>query len=508
MKLTVVGLDGAHWELIEPWIEDGSLPNIEKIIEFGVWTDMESCLPPVTFPNWKCYSTGKNPGKIGIFWWENIDFEQRRIYHPFFRKLGHREIWDYIGETGRKVGIIGIPGTYPVRKVNGFMIAGGPDAEEKEFTYPEKLEETIKENYGFRVRPHRLISPNTERGAREIQNIIDVKFKVAKVLAAEYRVDFLQVTSFEINTMHHFYWDDEKTKDCWKTIDSHIGDFVKDRDSNLILMSDHGSNEIETVFNINTWLERKGYLRTRAQSVGVPKFLHRAGFTQDKLLKLAQLLRLRGLTSKVPNTLVQRIPIESQGVEKQSSMIDWKRSKAIASGQGPLYLNAHDQQERDTLARELKEELEGLRKLGTDEKIVEKVYFREELYSGRYLDEAPDLVIDQARRVHIPGGIGTKEVFTSPRRWRAENKKLGLFAAYGPDIKQGGKIRNIQILDLAPTILHIFNIPIPKDMDGRILREIFHEQSSVAKRRNRYQKERERERIKQKVQELKKFGKI
>ncbi|MFW6121196.1 MAG: alkaline phosphatase family protein, partial [Petrotogales bacterium] len=73
MRVIVIGLDGAHFELIEPWLKKGELPNIKKCIEEGVSADMEVCLPPVTSPNWKCYSTGLNPGKLGIFWWENID---------------------------------------------------------------------------------------------------------------------------------------------------------------------------------------------------------------------------------------------------------------------------------------------------------------------------------------------------------------------------------------------------------------------------------------------------
>jgi len=80
MKLVVVGLDGASFELLDPWIEEGSLPNLRKIKDSGVYGDMESCLPPVTSPNWKCYSTGKNPGKLGIFWWENIDVKNKRVH--------------------------------------------------------------------------------------------------------------------------------------------------------------------------------------------------------------------------------------------------------------------------------------------------------------------------------------------------------------------------------------------------------------------------------------------
>ena len=469
MKLVVIGLDGAHWELIYPWIEEGILPNIGRIIRHGVWGDMLSCLPPVTLPNWKCYSTGKNPGKIGIFWWENIDFTHGRIYFPFHRKFLHKEIWDFLSEAGYRVGVIGVPGTFPPKKVNGFMIVGGPDAEEKGFTYPKDLEERIKNEYGYKLRPETPINLNKDKAFREIKDIIDVKFRVAKILAHEYQVDFLQVTSFEINTMHHFLWNDERTKECWKTIDSHIRDFLKDEETNVMLVSDHGSNEIRTVFNINAWLEKRGYLKTSTVSSSL---LHHLGITQELLSKVLHGLGLGKLAKKVPKNIVERIPSSSGEVKKKADMIDWEKSKAIASGQGPIYLKAKNEEERNKLSIKIKKELEELTSPITGEKIINKVYLKQDIYSGKYLNEAPDLIIDQAKGVHIPGGIGTKELFSTPKKWRAENKKWGLFAAHGPDIKSGKKIK-ISILDLAPTILHMFNIPIPRDMDGRVLKEIF-----------------------------------
>ena len=78
----VLGLDGANWALLEPWLEAGNLPNIQSLREEGTWSDMESCLPPVTCPNWRCYSTGKNPGKLGVFWWEKIDTNNRTLSTP------------------------------------------------------------------------------------------------------------------------------------------------------------------------------------------------------------------------------------------------------------------------------------------------------------------------------------------------------------------------------------------------------------------------------------------
>jgi len=84
-------------------------------------------------------------------------------------------------------------------------------------------------------------------------------------------------------------------------------------------------------------------------------------------------------------------------------------------------------------------------------------------------------------------------------------QKIGIFMAYGPDIKQAGKIENVSILDLAPTILHLMGLEISSDMDGRVLKEIFREGSDPDRRAMIFQKVRleERERLKTKIRVLK-----
>ncbi|MBW2994235.1 hypothetical protein KY315_02335, partial [Candidatus Woesearchaeota archaeon] len=108
---------------------------------------------------------------------------------------------------------------------------------------------------------------------------------------------------------------------------------------------------------------------------------------------------------------------------------------------------------------------------------------KEELYSGPYLDEAPDLIIDQAKGIHIKGNIWlNNKIFEKPQHWKGENKKLGLFIAYGPEIQEGKAISAVQILDLAPTILHIFGLAVPSDMDGTALVSLFNKDEEIAQK--------------------------
>lgn len=506
-KVIVMGLDGASFELIDPWIKEGELPNIKMIKENGVWGDMNSCLPPVTAPNWKCYSTGKNPGKLGIFWWENIDIKNKRIYFPQNRTKSSRELVDIIGKKGT-VATINMPTTYPPKRVNGILISGPPDAPDDGFYYPDRVKEKL-DRFGYKVRPERRDLLNSEskeeqrQAVEEIKDIIRTKFDFAYNLIREENPIFLHLTIFYINVLHHFFWDDEFTKEAWQLIDEKIGEFLNDfgDDYTFFFMSDHGSNKIETVFNINTWLEEKGYLRVnRKMKMGTA--LNRTGVNIDNVVKIANTIFSKriidSLKGKVPKRVLNSIPPSggTYGREEKGNVIDWNKSKAVASGQGPIYIIAEDD-EKERIKGRLKQDLKELVKKG----IIKQIEEKEDIYSGKYFNEAPDIVLDQGKGIHIKGDIGKKRIYESPSKWKGENKSIGLFMAYGQDIGRNRRIENPDIIDIAPTILHFLGLPIPKEMDGRVLKEIFKEDLDLAKRSVVYESN-ERDRIKKRVKEF------
>lgn len=485
MKTIVIGLDGASFDLIEPWLQAGKLPNIQSLIKNGVRGRLKSCLPPTTSPNWKCYSTGKNPGKLGIFWWENIDFANRRIYIPTGRASA-KEIWDCLSEKGLKSGVINTPLTYPPKPINGFMISGGPDAQEKRFTYPRELESRLRDEFGYSVHPS--VRSDWWRSGKAIQEvfpIIENRFKVAATLAREYDLDFLHLTVFYINSLHHDLWNDKVVEQAWELLDRNIGALVDDfKGSNVILMSDHGTNEINQVFYINTWLEKQGYLKTSG-SLWLPRLLYRLGINEISLFNIAQKLHLSSILRKiVPRRLRANIPsaIGTMELEQKGNKVVWEKSQALASGQGPLYLAADDSR----LQAEIIDKLAKLTNPLTGMKVARNVYRREDIYRGDFLPEAPNIIIDQSPHTHIRGSIGNKNIFEEPQRWRAENTTEGIFIASGPHFKGGTEAKNVAIIDLAPTILHLMGAAVPSDVDGRVLSEIFRENSEPVRRKIEY----------------------
>jgi len=492
-KTIVFGLDGAHFELIKPWIDEGYLPNIERIVRDGITADLESVLPPVTSPNWKAYGTGKNPGKIGIFWWENVDTENQRVYYPSERKHTNTEFWELIAEE-EPVGVLGVPTTYPPKPVEPFFVAGAPDGKEDGYTHPPCIEEIIENRFDYRVLKQRRIKDDKEAAAQEIMDLIDMRFTAARALFEEYNVSFLQATTFYLNSLHHFLWDGEYTKQAWNLIDDHLEPFLEDG-HNVILMSDHGSNEIQIVFHVNAWLEREGYLTLDTTTADA---LYRLGINTDRISRIAGAVGARNIVKRLaPRWLRNRIPDEEGELKRESKTdnVDWTATTAIASGQGPIYLTANPSDpDYEHIRTELIDRLETLTDTDGDP-VADAVYRGEDIYKGPYLDEAPDIVVDQAAYVHIPGGIGRDAVFTTPSEdaWRAENKREGLLAAHGPAFAEAGP-DCLSILDLAPTLLHLHGCPVPMDMDGEVRGSLFAEGTPADERSVNYTSTAERER--------------
>ena len=379
------------------------------------------------------------------------------------------------------MGVLGVPTTYPPKETGEFLVAGAPDGEDTGFAYPEDVERTLREEFDYRLVLEHRLKDAPEKAVGEIIELIDQRFEAAKYLAREHNVEFLQLTTFYINSLHHFYWDHGHTLRAWKIVDGHVGDLLEEAE-NVVLMSDHGSNRIETVFNINTWLERNGYL---SLDVGAGNLLQELGVTTDNLTQLASRLGVRKTARQVaPEWLLNRIPNEHGEFkrEQKTDRIDWEGTDAVASGQGPIYLTVPEgTAEYDRLRSELMTQLRGVTDSG-GRPIANEVRPGDEVYHGGYSDEAPDIVIDQAKGVHIPGNIGSDEVFSDREsRWRAENKRHGLFAATGPAFGSGDR-GTLSVLDLAPTLLHLHGHPIPEDMDGNVQTDVFAAGSDAATR--------------------------
>lgn len=456
----ILGLDGGNWELLDRWIGEGKLSNIDSLRSKGAWGDHMSELPPTTFPNWKCYSTGRDPGQLGVYWFEMINLDEKELSIPNSTDFQGRELWDYLNDYGIDVGVINMPTMFPPKSIDGFTICGGPGTTNSVYreigtgyTYPESLENNLEER-GYNVHPKPLMASRDDKEAIDaIHEIIDERFDLLEDKIED--ADVIHMTLFYLNVLQHFFWDEEPTEEAWKIIDERIGELKEICDENgynLVLMSDHGCEEIQTKFYINRWLEQEGYY---VREKSTDDFLRKIGFNRENLLSIAKKLRLEKMIKLVPDSLQQLIPHQEGAVRSRKlDIADWDDSVAVASGQGPVYLDLERGTEKyEQVREEIIEELENLESPYTGKPVLEEVHKAEELYE-ELNGPAPDLVVSQNRGVTVSDRVGEGELFTKPDNWRAENKQKGMFVFYGPDFESSSRVEDFQIIDLAPTIFH------------------------------------------------------
>lgn len=118
-----VGLDGADWQLMEPWIASGAMPNLARLRREGTWGELETETPPLSPLLWTTMMTGVSPLEHGV-----LDFSR------FQPGTGEREpvtreerevpaIWNAATWAGKKVAVFGLWATYPAEAVAGTLVS-------------------------------------------------------------------------------------------------------------------------------------------------------------------------------------------------------------------------------------------------------------------------------------------------------------------------------------------------------------------------------------------------
>ncbi len=535
-KVVVIGLDGVTWQLLDKLLAEDKMPNLKRLLARGVRATLKSTIPPYTYLGWKCYSTGKNPGKLGVFFWYSLtELRKGRIKINDSTSFRSPELWDYLGEKGYKCGVINMPMTYPPKKINGFMISGQPALEHSNYTYPSELKRTLTQK-GYQVMSqYRLLhKPGVSEeqvAINQIKAIVGLKqtmenrFAIAKDLMVG--LDFLHLTIFATDHMVHCAWQTLMDKhngalvneidDFWKTLDSQIGNLVSRLDDNtyVFMMSDHGQSLLKAYIHLDNWLIKKGYLVMIKENKALWGIPDRLGLTSDSAFKWVNSPLGKIASRMVPDNIQKSLWFRLRGTAERVShaelrqSMDWQASKAVALGDGYIFINfPRGSKEYDEFREQLAQELEEITDPATGERLLE-VKKPENIYTGDFIEDF-DLVVlpKKGYMISIPWVRGDRIFTTSFEDGLGACHDLdGIFLAAGPDIRKNTKIKNASIYDLAPTILHIMDIPLPDDIDGQVLGELFEEGSELANKRVSYQRW-EKTEISRRIRDLKAMGRI
>lgn len=277
-----------------------------------------------------------------------------------------------------------------------------------------------------------------------------------------------------------------------------------DRHTIVIFMSDHGAGAVFRYVYINHWLRKIGLLKLRKEprSRSLKRYLSRQ-LTRRDLVDMLEKTKLSKILLKiVPSAfLTKEYEILLLGAHPTLSDVDWAQTKAYSAGWlGQIFINLRGREpsgivkpgrEYNELRKHLITKLYELEDSRNGEKIVDKVFEREKIYWGPYMSQAADLffIMKNMKYVTFRHGFEFGPELNSLTELAivqsATHRMDGIFVVTGSHIKRG-ILERASIMDMAPTILHIMNVPIPSDMDGRVLKEIFKPRSDPAKRDIKY----------------------
>ncbi|MFO8051247.1 MAG: alkaline phosphatase family protein, partial [Thermoplasmatota archaeon] len=324
-KVFILGLDGADWKIIDHMISIGKMPALASIKKNGAWGPLESTKPPITCPAWLTFGTGKNPGKLGVFFFlVREGFKYSTVPFYFKRDVQGDNFWDLLSREGFKVGVVNIPTVHRPYPINGFIIAGFmsksrrdwlDEDEGESLTYPEELGKEITEEIGkYHVSFPKTTSSKShlltlEEEIDEYEEVALQRAKALEHLMANKEWDLITVDVMATDRIGHSMaqliypgggkYDTkqgfrmrERIERFYSKIDSIVSRLREAAGKNtyFFIISDHGMGPQKGKFNANDWLIKRGYLRLKEKS-GKPNKKTPSSFKVRTLRRLSRISR-------------------------------------------------------------------------------------------------------------------------------------------------------------------------------------------------------------------------
>jgi len=494
MKALIIGLDGGTFSVLDPLIQAGHMPHLKKIMDCGVNCELLSTIPAVTALAWPTFMTGKNPGKHGVLGWQaplNTDYDRPWISSHQIEGL---KLWDVVAQSGLRSCVVNVPVTYPPAPLSGVMVTGlltpGLDVN---FTYPPELKTALLEaipEYKIDIDVQHA-QPRTTN-AKSVHAFLDAAIIVTQTRGKAMRwllereQPDLGMIVFELpDRLQHVLWryvaqlpnlhavqksDQiilEKLLDCYKVLDDEIGQLTGNlaEDVWLVFLSDHGFGPFHSNLYLNDWLAQNRWLSYADHQIAWWEFLRWVG---------------KKLKNILPSSVLQ-------GAKRQLPLfrtLDWARTQAYAGlpTENGIFLNLQNREpagivaasDYELLRTNIIQALSEFRDPRNQNPIFKRIYRREELYSGPFLTHAPDIIFELHRgyRVSELTGKGSLVGDISQEPWGIHERE-GILLLRGPGIKVMPNRKSAYIQDVTPTLLYALGIPVPDDVDGRVLQELF-----------------------------------
>ena len=433
-RVVFLGIDGVPYGLIEE--HPDVFPNLTAIAESGSGGRISSIVPPESSACWPALTTGTNPGKTGVYGFQDRESGSYDTYVPMGSHVDGPRVWDMVTDEGRNASVFNVPVTFPPstriqRHVSGFL---SPSVEEA--SSDVDVQRTI-EGFGYQVDVNAKLGHNDDKSEfiTDAEQTMSARHKTFREYLRKDDWDLFFGVYMTTDRVNHFLFGEyatdgeyaEEFLEFYRTLDAYIGEVreLLDSETTLIVASDHGFTHLRHEVSLNKWLKEEGWLEYAAED-------------HDELDDVAE-------TTRAYSLIPGRVFLNIDGREP--------------SGAVP-------EAEYESVRDELIADLEGL--TGPDGRAVcRKIVRGEDAFSGDNTGIAPDLVIIPADGYDLKAGFTDKdEMFaTGPRNGMHKFENACLFST-SSDLD----LTDVDLLDIVPTILELMDVDVDTNrLDGASL---------------------------------------
>ena len=350
--LTVIGLDSATFDVVDPLVEGGDLPHLARLLERGASGVLRSTTHPLTPHAWSTMVTGVNAGRHGIW-----DFTERdatgyglRLINGSYRRAP--ALWDRLAAAGRRAGVVNVPFSWPAPELDGGFAIAGMDASFREqgMTAPASLYAELRERFGPLELDHSYPLRNGRIDLDLVRRAAEQKVQAALWLAERFDPELLFVVFMAADHVQHLGWREWEERGAesavagaYRILDEAVGALVEHAGGgDVLVVSDHGAGALDGVVNLNAWLAREGYLTYAGAGERLGGQLFEKAFQLRKRLPK----RLRSAVKNRATGLREKVYEQRTG----HSVIDWAQTRAFSYGTfGNIIVNVRGRESEGTV---------------------------------------------------------------------------------------------------------------------------------------------------------------
>ncbi|HJW68905.1 MAG TPA: alkaline phosphatase family protein [Candidatus Binatia bacterium] len=437
-QVAVIGLDGVGLPLVQDLIARGITPNLARLVASGTLAPMRSSIPTISSVSWTGFMTGKNPGKHGVYGFTDLKPGTMSMFFPNFGNVHGDTLWDVAGRAGKRCIVLNIPNTYPARVLNGLLVSGFVAVKLERAVYPPDLLSRLTAG-GYRIDVDYVnADQRPDHFFADLGATLDARLRAYLELVRGEPWDLFIGVITECDRLHHYFWSQYvdpaaphhgRFLDFYRRLDDAIGELVAALPAGipLFVVADHGHTLIHREVFPNAWLREQGLLR----------------FTTEK-------------------------PRSPADIDPSSKVFVLDPGRIYLHRKGRYPLGTVDDAEAAALLERVRSGLLALRDdspgAPAGGRPVPRVFDRDELYHGPCLDAAPDLVMHFNDGYDPKGAMARAEVFGRSALTGMHTYADSLFYVN----RAGVSTDDLDIVDLAPTILTLLGLEPPADMDGQV----------------------------------------